>query len=309
MRTTLALLALVALVSVGGADPADMLRVFPETIADGILTRQAQDYDPKTVYDYMDGAADAYLRFDFQGVYTADYHVADRLVVVEVYDMGSSAEAYGIFSTHQLGEGVEVGQGARFEGPMLRAWQDRFFIKIAGDEDSKEFRDFATQVARRFVEAIGSPGPLPALISFLPGKVLHPSQIRYLHTDADLNAAHYVSTDNVLRLAKGRTDVVFADGSLGGKPLKVAAVRYRTSADRAKALGAFSKTILSRRAKSEKGGMRIEETRKSQFTGVRPFAGPQGEPMLALCFEAKTAALCQEALTAVAKSRTGSGSS
>lgn len=191
---------------------------------------------------------------------------------------------------------------------MLRAWQDRFFIKIAGEEDSKEFRDFATQVARHFAEAIGSRGPLPGLISFLPEKVLRPSQIRYLHTDADLNTAHYVSTDNVLQLAKGRTDVVFADGSLRGKPLKVAVVRYRAPADRAKALAAFSKTILSRRAKSGKEGMRFEEMRKNQFTGVRPFAGRQGEPMLALCFEAKTAALCQEALTAVANSQTGSGS-
>jgi hypothetical protein len=309
MRTTLALLALVVLVSVGGADPADMLRAFPETIAGGSLTRQAQDYDPRTVYDYMDGAADAYLRFDFQRVYTADYHMADRLVVAEVYDMGSSAEAYGIFSTHQRGEAVEVGQGARFEGPMLRAWQDRFFIKIAGDEDSKEFRDFAIQAARHFVEAIGSRGPLPELISFVPEKVLHASQIRYLHTDADLNTAHYVSTDNVLQLAKGRTDVVFANGSLGGKPLKVAVVRYRTLADRAMALAAFSKTILSRRAKSGKDGMRFEEMHKNQFTGVRPFAGPQGEPMLALCFEAKTAALCREALAAVVNRQSGSGSS
>jgi len=308
MRAMLALLALLALVSVGGADSADMLGMFPETMANGSATRQAQDYDPKTVYDYMDGAADAYLRFDFQRIYTADYQVGERLVVVEVYDMGSSAEAYGIFSTNPRGEGVQVAQGARFEGPMLRAWQDRFFIKIASDEDSKEFRNFATQMARHLVEGIGSQGPLPYLISFLPQKMLHPSQIRYLHTDADLNTAHYVSTDNVLQLAKGKTDVVFADGRLGGRPLKVAVVRYRTSADRAKALASFSKTILSRQARPQKDGMRLEEVRKDQFTGLRPFAGPQGEPMLALCFEAKTAALCQQALTAVAKSRTGAGS-
>jgi len=306
MRIAFALMALIALAGVGRADTPDMLRMFPETIAGGTVSRPAQSYDPKTVYDYMDGGADPYLRFDFQRIYAAEYKLADKLVVVEIYDMGSSADAYGIFSTNPRGESVPVGQGARFEGSMLRAWQDRFFIKIASDEDTKAFRDFATEMTRHFVEGIGVQGPLPDLMAFLPEQ-LRPSQVCYLHTDADLNYAHYVSTDNVLQLAKGKTDVVFAEGGLGGKPLKVAVIRYRSAADRTKALASFAKTIFSRKAVSQKDGTRLEEMRKGQFTGLRPFAGPKGEPMLALCFEAKTAALCRQALATLAKSRDGAG--
>jgi hypothetical protein len=214
--------------------------------------------------------------------------------------MGSPAEAYGIFSTNPRGESVPVGQGARLEGPMLRAWQDRFFIKIASDEDTKALRDFATQMTRRLVERIGAQGAPPDLLASLPGE-LHPTRIRYLHTDEDMNTAYYLSTDSVLHLGKGKTDVVFAEGRLGGKPLAMAVVRYRSAAERTKAVAGFTKAIFSRKMVSQKDGTRLEALRKSQFTGLRPFAGPAREPMLALCFEAKTAALCKQALTALAK--------
>jgi hypothetical protein len=257
----------------------------------------------------MDGGADPYLRFNFQRIYTADYQVAGKpstnpagkLVVVEVYDMGSSPEAYGIFSTNPRGESVPVAQGARFEGAMLRAWQDRFFIKIASDADTKEFREFATQMVQHFAEGIGTQGALPDLLSAIPEKTLHPSRIRYLHTDDDLNFAYYISTDNVLQLAKGKTDVVFAECRLGNKPLKIAVVRYLSAADRTKAMASFSKTIFSRKAVSQKDGTRLEAMRKKQFTGLRPFADSHGKPMLGLCFEAETAKLCQEALAVIAR--------
>jgi hypothetical protein len=118
-----------------------------------------------------------------------------------------------------------------------------------------------------------------------------------------MNTAHYVSTDNVLQLGKGKTDVVFADGRLGGKPLAIAVVRYRSTAERTKAVAGFTKTIFSRKMLSRKDGTRLEQLRRNEFTGLRPFTGPAGEPLLALCFEAKSAALCKQALNLLATHR------
>ena len=105
---------------------------------------------------------------------------------------------------------------------------------------------------------------------------LHSRQVCYLHTDADLNYAYYVSTDNVLQLAKGKTDVVFAEGGLGGKPLKVAVIRYRTAADRTKALASFAKTIFSRKAVSQKDGTRLEEDAQGPVHRPASLRGPEG---------------------------------
>jgi hypothetical protein len=293
----------IALLLAACAQAADMLALFPNSIAGAAISRPAQAYDAKTIYDYMDGAADPYLRFDFQQLYAAEYQLNGALAVVEVFDMGSSAEAYGMFSTVASGERLPIGQGAAYGDMMLYAWQGRFLIKIAGEEETKPFRDFATALAARFVDGIGASGPRPALLSFLPESALHPTGVRYFHTHADLNNAYYVSTEDVLLLAKGRTDVVFAGCELNGQPAKVVLVRYPDAQARAAAVARFSDIMFSKKATRAKGGAGLEEMRKGQFTGLLPFAGPAGEAMLALCFEARTASACTQVLDAIASPR------
>jgi len=297
------LMVMATIVLGGAARAAEVLPLFPAQLAGAAIQKPAQAYDAKTIYDYMDGAADHYLRFDFRQLYAADYKLGEQLVVVEAYDMGTPAEAYGVFSTDQEGSAVAAGQGARLQAGMLRAWTDRFFLKVAGREDTPAFRDFATEMVKRFAEALGTGGARPELISILPEKELHPTRIGYFHSVEDLNYAYYVSTENVLGLGKGRTDVVIADAQVGGKPLKVAVVHYAKAEDRAQAISKFTKIIFSKKAARDKDGTWVEAMRKDQFTGLRPFAGPAKEPMLALCFEAKTAAQCRAALTAITGSR------
>lgn len=304
MRVILAL-AVIVLASAPKAGMPDLLQRFPGKLATGVITNKACAYNAKTIYDYMDGGADPYLRFDFQRLYAAEY-AAGQTVVVEAYDMGSSAEAYGIFSTDASGEAVKVGQGAVFKGPMLHCWKGRFFIKIAGEKDTRQFREFARKMAVHLTAGM-SQGTLPDLVSALPKEVLRPTQIRYLHTYDDLSNAYYISTENVLALAKGRTDVLFADCRLRGQPLKVVVVRYRKPQDPARALGLFTRAIFSRKAVSRKGGTRFEEVQKNQFTGVRAFSGPNREAMLAICFEARTANACVEALAAIVNRKAGAG--
>lgn len=300
MRVVLIIMTMLLLISAACAQAADVLGLFPESIAGGAISKPAQAYDAKTIYDYMDGAADPYLRFDFQQLYAAEYQLDGGMVVVEVFDMDSSPEAYGMFSTVARGDQLPIGQGAALADMMLHAWQGRFLIKIAGEQDTARFRDLAEALAAQFAAGIGASGPLPALLSFLPEGTLHPAEIRYFHTHLDLNNAYYVSTEDVLLLAKGRTDALFAACRHNGQPVKLVVVRYPDAATRTKAAERFSKTMFSEKASRAKDGMRLEEIREGQFTGLLPFSGPAGEAMLVLCFEARTASTCAQVLEAVA---------
>jgi Family of unknown function (DUF6599) len=222
-----------------------------------------------------------------------------------VFDMGSSAEAYGKYSTVADAERLPIGQGASYGDMMLWAWQDRFLIKIAGEQDTPQLRDFAEALAKRFTTGIGTSGPLPYLVSLLIDRVkeLHPTGVRYFHTHADLNNAYYVSTDDVLLLAKGQTDAVFADCTLNDQPVKVLLVRYPDEVVRAKAMERFAKIMFSRKATRAEDGARLEEMRKGEFTGLLPFTGPADEAMLALCFEARTGDACTETLATIAAAK------
>ncbi len=299
MRTML-LVVLVTLLGAAAAPAAEMLSLFPEHLAGATRTAAAKAYDNKTIYDYMDGGADPYRRYDLRQLYAAEYSLEGKLITVELFDMGSSAEAYGVFSMHQEGAPAAVGQGARWLDQVLRAWMDRYFLKIAGEADTPEFRAFAVALGGRFAQALGANGDLPDLVTSLPVKELQLTQLCYLHAVQDFNFAYYVSTDNVLLLAKGRTEAVVADGRLGGPPLKVAVIRYRDPKDRAQALARFGKIILSKKATRDKDGTLLEEMSKQRVTALRPFSGPGGEPMLALCFEARTPGKARAALAALA---------
>src|SRR3989304_4594407 len=68
------------------------------------LTQTGPDktYDRTTLYDYIDGAAEPYLTFQFRQVVARRYEKEGQpSIVVDLFDMGSSKDAYGLFSFHR----------------------------------------------------------------------------------------------------------------------------------------------------------------------------------------------------------------
>lgn len=292
-----ALLISVLLVLVKFA-PADVTKMFPQKIADGIMEGNVTEYDPDTIFAYMDGAAEVYLRFDFKRLYTAVYNVVGTKVEVEVYEMGSSPEAFGVFSTDLEGEKLTVAQGGVYLHGVLRCWQDRFFIKIAALEEKPETKEFAIAIGHHFAEKIGRQGALPDLVLALPKELLK-GKVHYFHTHDDLNSIHYVSTENVLNLEKQMTDVALIDCSFKGETVKAAVIRYRTASARDRGWERFCQVILSKKAATSPDGARFEEISKGKFIGIRKFQTASGQPMLALCFEAKSAQTCLKVMKAI----------
>src|SRR5512147_2433040 len=70
-------------------------------------------YDPKTVFSYMDGSAELYLAYGFQSLVVHRYEKPDRPpITVELYEMGSSEDAFGVFSFERQDEDAGIGQGS-----------------------------------------------------------------------------------------------------------------------------------------------------------------------------------------------------
>jgi len=67
-----------------------------------------------------------------------------------------------------LGEKIPVAQGATYLGGMFRGCQDRFFIKVTGQEDTPEIKTFFLAIARHPSEQIKTQGTLPGLVSCCP---------------------------------------------------------------------------------------------------------------------------------------------
>ena len=74
--------------------------------------RKETKYDSKTVFKYMDGAAELYLAYGFQNLMVRRFEKSNQLpLTVELYEMDSSEDAYGVFSFEHQDEAVGIGQG------------------------------------------------------------------------------------------------------------------------------------------------------------------------------------------------------
>lgn len=73
-----------------------------------------QTFTPKTLFEYIDGAADLYIMYDFQELKVAEYRNEKKAsVTVEVYEHKTPSHAFGIYSQERIPNANFIDVGAR----------------------------------------------------------------------------------------------------------------------------------------------------------------------------------------------------
>jgi len=236
-------------------------------------------YDRKTLYDYMDGGAEVYLAFDFREVFVRKYSSpAGDEIVLDVYDMGSPAEAFGMFSCDREDPEAGIGQGSEYGPGLLRFWRGRYFVSItvAGDEAKAEAA--VLDLGRAVAPLLGPDGAPPAMLGLLPPEGLKADKTSYFHDHVHLSNRYFVAAENVLGLG-AKTDCVFAEyAGPGGDAARLLLVRY-PAAERARTAAASFRTALLPGAGADEAAM----TGAGKWSLVRT-----RENVLAAVFEASS---------------------
>ena len=77
-------------------------------------------YNSRTLFDYIDGAAELYLAYGFQNLVVRRFEKPGQpSIMAELYEMATSEDAYGVFSFEHQDEPVGIGQGSEFGGGLL----------------------------------------------------------------------------------------------------------------------------------------------------------------------------------------------
>lgn len=113
----LAPLLIAAALAAAPAEPSSMASLFPKI--DGHTLVAPTKYTPETLYEYIDGAADAFLAYDFEELAAGEYKSADgkQTVVVDLYRHKDALRAFGMYlqerptNSAPLPIGVEGYQG------------------------------------------------------------------------------------------------------------------------------------------------------------------------------------------------------
>ncbi|MFH1681523.1 MAG: DUF6599 family protein [Candidatus Eisenbacteria bacterium] len=222
----------------------DLPLLMPEVMGGEAGVESETLYDRETIFRYMNGAGEVYLSYGFRALLVRRLPgPAGDTLTVELYDMGSSADAFGIFSRNRGGEEAGVGQGSEYRSGYLLFWKDRCFATIWTSRDSPESKKAVFETGRAIAARITEEGALPDLLSTLPEQGLAEGSIRYFHRHTDLNQHYFLSDDNILDLGE-RTDAVLAAYAAEEGGVLLLVVRYPREGDAEKAHERFVALFL-----------------------------------------------------------------
>jgi hypothetical protein len=220
----------------GGSMP-DFSRLIPSKVGSWEASGKDAVYDRKTLYDYMDGGAEVTLAFDFRQVFARKYAgPGGKEISLDVYDMGSSAEAYGIFSCDREDPDAGIGQDSTYGFGLLRIRQGRYFMVVMSPDEGKDIDAAVLELGKAALPHLGPPGPNPPLVDILPPGGLKTGRTSYFHSEINLNNRFFVASENILGLGKS-TECVFAEYGAGNESkgrLLIVAYPGRNDAEKAR---------------------------------------------------------------------------
>lgn len=246
-------------------------------------------YGRGDVFEYMNGAGELYLAYNFRRVFVQEYRRPDSPpIVAEVYEMATSEDAYGVFTDDPEGEDVGVGQGNAYAAGLLRLWKGRYFLRILAARDTPEAKAAVTALGRSLAGPI-SGGARPALVHRLPPADLEPSSVRYFHTQVSLNSSYYLADANVLHLS-AHTEAAMGVYRPGGERITLLIVQYPDVRQAKEAHREFDRVYLENEVPAD-WPLRIESIEDGRHAG----ALVRGR-FIALAFDARSRTACERLL-------------
>lgn len=135
-----------------------------------------QNYFPETLYEYINGAAEAYLAYDFEELVVGQYKQgnSEASLSVEIYDMGNEKNSFGIYSVERFPDTqfISVGNQGYLEEGTLNFIVGKYYIKLLCFDCGEESDNFLKAFSKEIVKRIKDRGHLPSLLRVFPEKGL-----------------------------------------------------------------------------------------------------------------------------------------
>jgi len=157
------------------SDVGDQSFTFPKIIG-WKPSGEIQTFLPKTLYEYINGAADLYLTYDFQELKVAEYvNEKKSSVMVDVYRHQTPTHAFGIYSQERLSNAdfIDIGVQGYYEKNLLNFFSGPYYVKINSFNTGLEDKEILLTFAKKVAENLGEKGTFPSLLISFPseGKV------------------------------------------------------------------------------------------------------------------------------------------
>jgi len=244
----------------------------------GLWTRpdSPQFVNAKNIFDYMDGAGELYLGYRFDHLESYEYKAQkQKSILVELYFMKTSDDAFGLLSLDWGGEPVDLGQAlpsnaapensswprALYGEGLLRLWSDTIYARIMAYQETPESKEAVLSLGRSIVKDRRNP-PRPDLLknlpdSFRPDWMLRKDRTSYFRSHLVLNSVYYLSQENMLNLnltSEAVTSSYERKDSKGQKRIQLLLVKYPDHEHARNALAHFHRVYLPEHSIPQQSG-------------------------------------------------------
>ncbi len=141
------------------SDEGNVSAFFPDEIAGYRQTGPLRSYTKDNLYEYVNGHAEYFISSGFAGLTVAEYGAADKGeagpdVVVDLYDMGKSIQAFGILSDESGGNLSDLQSGLTgFRTPQGVSFiKGRYYVRISSFNENVSLNSFTQMIS----SAVGS---------------------------------------------------------------------------------------------------------------------------------------------------------
>ncbi len=169
-----------------GSGRSEEAGMFPE-IDGWTMDGTPEIYFADNLWEYINGAADVYLRYDFQKVATLTYDKGqNQSLTVDIYQHGDGNNAFGIYSQERPLEGsfLTVGTQGYYGKGIFNFFLGRYYVKMMGFYlEEEEEKSFLTSVARDIAGRLeGEPG-FPKILDCFPDEAKVENSEEYIAKD------------------------------------------------------------------------------------------------------------------------------
>jgi hypothetical protein len=177
---------LLAFVLWGGPSLAAGATPFAFPAMDGwTLAGRLQVFSPDMLYEYIDGGADLYLKYDFEELQVIEYRKEKMSVSAEVYRHRDADHAFGIYSQERVPSADFLALGAQgyYENAVCNFIQGGYYVKLSSENTGSDDREILLAFARRISQELPAQTALPAILSAFPSDGKKPNSEKFIAKD------------------------------------------------------------------------------------------------------------------------------
>jgi hypothetical protein len=147
-------------------------------------TKPPQVFGADNLWEFIDGAADAYVGYGFEelvSVTCADAQLAAE-TTIDVYRMADALNAFGIYAQERNPRATFLTVGGEgYEAPnVLNFWNGRYYVKLRATPTNARIAASLRTLAQQISERIGPPATLARTIPPFPAAGQVPHSVKYL---------------------------------------------------------------------------------------------------------------------------------